>query len=550
MDILKIFKLADNDITINIQGTIDDPLFQANQIGELLGISNIRDTTKNFDDDEKVVDNTYTLGGLQKTTFLTELGLYRLLGMSRKPIARTFQKWVCNTIKEIRINGKYELNNNIEIEKKLNESRIEQERHKILLEKLNNKRTFYITRVYIYQNGKFIIKLGWSNGIQDRNRSHRNHFGSSLLLDVFECNKNCEFELFLKRHPYINRFAYKEPIIDEIRSTETFLIDINEYNNIIKIIKKNIDNYQGFNHEQYIEIENIKLKNKEIDLKNKVIELFINDSNTDKEKIIDILSKINIKKDIQSDNTISNVKPIEFEEELESETDDELDNQIVNKNVPRKNTRNRKVQQYDPISFELIKTFDGLMDVIRNMPNMNMTVSGIKNAYIKNTIYNGYRWLLIDRNDEGIKYELPPTVEITSSIPYLIAMFTKDDKTRIENVFASHGEAAEGINITRKQTINDAIKKNSLVRNKYYFKNFYECSEELKNEYLSRSKLPNPILRKGLKITQIDIKTQNIIAIFNSINDVLKKFCMSRASLKRACTNQEAHKGFLWKFVD
>jgi len=296
-------------------------------------------------------------------------------------------------------------------------------------------------------------------------------------------------------------------------------------------------------------------------LKNRVIDLFLNDydSNIDKEKIIDIISKINIKediqtetKDIQSDNIVSNVKSIEDEEPIGLEAeydDDELDDQIVNNNVPRKNTRNRKVQQYDPISFELIKTFDGLMDVIRNMHNMNMTVSGIKNVYIKNTIYNGYRWLLIDRNDEGIKYELPPTVEIISSIPYLIAMFTKD-KTRIENVFASHGEAAEGINITRKQTINDAIKKNSLVRNKYYFKNFYECSDEIKNEYLSRSKLPNQILRKGLKITQIDIKTLNIIATFNSINDVLKKFCISRASLKRACTNQEAHKGFLWKFVD
>ena len=30
MDILKAFKLIDKDIEINIKGTIDDPLFQAN----------------------------------------------------------------------------------------------------------------------------------------------------------------------------------------------------------------------------------------------------------------------------------------------------------------------------------------------------------------------------------------------------------------------------------------------------------------------------------------------------------------------------------------
>ena len=41
--------------------------------------------------------------------FLTELGLYRLLGMSRKPFAQPFQKWVAQVVREIRKNGKYEL---------------------------------------------------------------------------------------------------------------------------------------------------------------------------------------------------------------------------------------------------------------------------------------------------------------------------------------------------------------------------------------------------------------------------------------------------------
>ena len=33
MDILKAFKLLDKTIEINIQGTLENPLFQANQIG-------------------------------------------------------------------------------------------------------------------------------------------------------------------------------------------------------------------------------------------------------------------------------------------------------------------------------------------------------------------------------------------------------------------------------------------------------------------------------------------------------------------------------------
>ena len=38
MDILKAFKLINENYEINIQGTLDDPLFQANQIAKILDI--------------------------------------------------------------------------------------------------------------------------------------------------------------------------------------------------------------------------------------------------------------------------------------------------------------------------------------------------------------------------------------------------------------------------------------------------------------------------------------------------------------------------------
>lgn len=78
MDILKLFNLYDKEIQINIKGTIEDPLFQANQIGKLLTIKNIRSTIEKFDEDEKKddVDTIDTIGRKQKATFLTEIGLY------------------------------------------------------------------------------------------------------------------------------------------------------------------------------------------------------------------------------------------------------------------------------------------------------------------------------------------------------------------------------------------------------------------------------------------------------------------------------------------
>ena len=39
---------------MNILGTHDDPLFQANQIAKILEIKNIRDAIKDFNEDERV----------------------------------------------------------------------------------------------------------------------------------------------------------------------------------------------------------------------------------------------------------------------------------------------------------------------------------------------------------------------------------------------------------------------------------------------------------------------------------------------------------------
>lgn len=529
MDILRIFRIADKNFSVNIQGTYDDPLFQANQIGELLKLSNIRETIKIFDDDEKVVITTDTLGGFQKTTFLTEIGLYKLLGMSRKPIARVFQKWIFNVAKEIRITGSYELKKNIEIDKEINEKRLEYEKHNTLINSFENRRVIYLTKVKKMNNEQNIIKLGWTNEISNRNRALTSNFGASMFQDVFECKQNQQFELFLKRHVKIQCFAFRDPIIDDIKSTETYLLNPTEYASIVKIIKNNIDNYQGFNPEQHIELERIKLDSK-------VVDLLASSSDIQKDKIIHILSKNHISKDQISE--ISEISDINEIEEVSESI-------LFNNTIPRKNTRQRKVQQYNE-QLELLHTFDGLMDVLRTNPTMSMF--GIKNSVEKNTIYHESRWLFIDPKADNIKYEIPITVEIHhTSIPQYIAMINKNE-TRIENVFSSQSQASEITGINRKQTINDSIKKKTLVKNTYYFRIFSECSEVLRNEYLSRAKLPNIAFTRGTRISQLNIKTRQIIKEFNSIADVLKEICISRASLKRACENNEAYEGFIWEY--
>lgn len=65
------------------------------------GQVNIRESIKNFDDDEVRVRTTDTNHRERTATYLTEMGLYRLLGQSRKPQARPFQKWVAGVVRDM-----------------------------------------------------------------------------------------------------------------------------------------------------------------------------------------------------------------------------------------------------------------------------------------------------------------------------------------------------------------------------------------------------------------------------------------------------------------
>ena len=83
MDIVKAFK----NIPIKVQGTHEEPLFRASDIGVVLEMTNIRASIGDFDETEKVVHKVHTKGGPQDVIFLTVKGLKKVICNSRKPNA-------------------------------------------------------------------------------------------------------------------------------------------------------------------------------------------------------------------------------------------------------------------------------------------------------------------------------------------------------------------------------------------------------------------------------------------------------------------------------
>ena len=92
-----------------IYGDFENPLFLAKDVAEWIeyDISSINKMLNNVDGTEKVRKNVPTPGGNQEMWFLTEDGLYEVLMLSRKPIAKEFKKQVKEILKTIRKTGSY-----------------------------------------------------------------------------------------------------------------------------------------------------------------------------------------------------------------------------------------------------------------------------------------------------------------------------------------------------------------------------------------------------------------------------------------------------------
>lgn len=94
---------------VNVYGTYENPLFLAKDVAEWIdyaktskGSYNVAMMLQSIDDDEKLVRTIFVSGQNREVWMLTESGLYEVLMMSRKPIAKQFKKKIKTLMKVIR----------------------------------------------------------------------------------------------------------------------------------------------------------------------------------------------------------------------------------------------------------------------------------------------------------------------------------------------------------------------------------------------------------------------------------------------------------------
>lgn len=272
MEFIKAFESNNSTMHITIRGTHENPLFRASDIGEILEITQINSTIRDFDETEKqglhIVD---VIGRNQEVTFLTEKGLYEILFRSRKPIAKQFKSWVYEVIRELRLNGVFKLKNEY---KKALEALEEKDQHLLMKDQeisyalilnFKNKHVIYLILV-----GENIVKFGYTKDIEKRFKEHKSEFGKDIILKiVYETVYNREFEIMIKEDDII-----KQHIIEKVyKKNQTELIQLSDefdYNTLVKRIELIKNKVNGDLITNLIN-ENKQLKN-EIEILNQQLE--------------------------------------------------------------------------------------------------------------------------------------------------------------------------------------------------------------------------------------------------------------------------------------
>jgi prophage antirepressor-like protein len=541
MEIVKAFNENGMSQTITIKGTSTNPLFRASDIGSILEISNVRQSIKDFDNTEKVaVSITDSIGREQNVSFLTELGLYQLLFISRKPVAKIFKKWVCEVIKEIRLNGVYDLqkqlekqkiemqlleqNKNKEMELKIIKEK-ELEKEKLLLTQYANIGSIiYIIKVRINEDGTYIIKLGESrDGITGRYNECKSKHKNILLLNCFQVDKSRNFERFLLSHKDINQ---NRVFNLQGHETEKELILIGTsltYKMLLKIIEDNIDNYKYKINELLLENQLLKEK---INSNQTIIQSNSTNEITElKQLIISLSCEIS---ELKKTNQLILSKLNEKETKLVTG---------FNQQMPNLGPR---LQKINPENLQLIKVYESVTELMNE--DKNIKRPSIMKAIQENTIYCGFRWQLVERNlDANVIHSLEPTKQTKmQNLGYIAKL--NDKKTAILNVYLDRKTAAKCNGYESGSALDNPVKNLTLTKGHYYML-YNDCDAVLKDNFENTH--GEPLLYKN-GVGQYD-EQNHLVKEFTCKYDCIKSLSMSDKTLEKALEKNMLYKGYFYK---
>jgi len=397
----------------------------------------------------------------------------------------------------------------------------------ILKQYANSGPLVYIVKVKTFETGEYVVKIGESRrGIEARFNEHKTKYAEVLLLDCFSVKRSKDFEYFLHNHTEI-RLNRVTDLPGHETEKELFLIGKTlSYGVLINIIKTNVGQFNE------IDYQNIK---DDIELIKNIL------SNQHQQQIV---SETDTIKQLMESQTLLINKVISLEK-FNKEILDRL-NSLQTRTTTHFETPlptvGPRLQKISPDTLQIVKVYESVSECMRE--DIKFKRPSIHKAIQENTIYNGFRWMYIDRElDPRTIVNLQPTKQTRlQNLGYIAKL--DSNKTKIINVYIDRKTAA--IKNGYSNSGLDAPVRSGNITNGHYYVLYDRCDDNLKASFESQIG-GEPILYKD-GVGQYDSQ-QNLLKEFICKYDVIKTLSMSDKTLAKALDKDVAYNGFYYKSI-
>jgi len=401
-----------------------------------------------------------------------------------------------------------------------------QERQRVLLQEYNKDISIvYIVKVKTYENGEYVIKIGESRrGITDRYAEHKSKYEEALLLDCFAVNRSKDFESFIHNHEQI-KLNQVTNLDGHINERELFLIGKNlTYLMVSNIIKNNSKYFDGNSIEQ-LKLENEKLQLM-TDLNGTTVSVFFTE--------------------MVAMNKLLLVRLGDLERSFA-----DLSEKIISQQIPTKTTTGfntplvtlgPRLQKINPETMQLVKVYETVSECMNEYPNIKRP--SLNKAVTENTIYEGFRWLLVDRDqDANVLTTIEQTKPTLDKNTGYIAKLNQD-KTEILNVYLDRKTACIENGYESASGLDTPVKQFKASKGHYYLL-YANCSDDLKQAFVLKH--GEPLLYKD-GVGQYD-KDKKLVRVFACKYDCIRGLKMSDKTLAKALDKNILYNDHYFKMI-
>ena len=388
------------------------------------------------------------------------------------------------------------------------------EKEKVLLNQFSiSIPIVYIIRVKTFENGQYIVKIGESRrGITGRYTEHKHKYSECVLLDVFAVNRSKDFESYIHNHKPIRNNRVRD-LQGHENELELFLIGKElTYQMILETINSQIDNYQeSSTYNLELEIEKLKLElQKKDNVSEEHIKLLCAKMDNIEKQNREILDKLSTPKTVTG-----------FQEPLV--------------------TLGPRVQQINPETMELVKVYESatqLMNENHNIKRPSLTIAA--NA---NTIYCGFRWMFVERDQDASKLEnVQPTKQTRAQNLGYIAKLTPD-QTEILNVYLDRKTASIMNGFESSSALDTPVKKGTVAKGHVY-KLFDEC--ETREKFIEKHGKEPLLYKNGFGVFDL---TGQMIREYRCVYDCIRSEKISDKTITKSMEKNVPYNGVVFKHL-